>query len=108
MDHDFYQNLALAAADTVRIAMQSAEYLLPPKWQAKLAASKRHALNPWDTMKWEYEISDEWYEGVADVMTDLVNLSIALANLKTVGTPKREHLPVESLNLQLAKTRRSE
>lgn len=102
----FHQTLAAKALEITLLAVDEASYHLPPKLLQAFKIATNHAADPWDSVKHSYATSADRDPEVMAILVDLVELSHAAAKLKNVveGKPLP---PVESLNLQLARTRRA-
>jgi len=103
-----YRSLVEGALFDLQLALMEAERQLPPALHSLLRIKKKqHALNPWDDLKWEYEVRSPHDPAVAALLVDLVQLGTAFLCLKTmVHEDPHKNVSIEQLDLRLAKTRR--
>jgi len=92
----------------IELAIALTEQQLPWFLQYVLSVKKRqHSVNPWDDLKWEYEVRAEYDPTVAALLVDLTQLGKAYSCLKTMlQVDAHKNVPSEQLDLRLAKTRR--
>lgn len=105
---EFYKDLAASALDTAKIAMQAIEYQLPASVVARLEQKKKHAMDPFDDVKFWYLTQPLGTQSpvVVRLLDDLVCLSHAVAQLRNVIAEAPQDDP-GTLNLQLAQCRRT-
>jgi hypothetical protein len=100
-----YVASASDALTIVAMAMREAEESLPEHVRKQHWSAAKHSPNAWDSVKHWHAAQDVWDPETADILTHLVLLSGALANLRSVlvGNDDGQREP----DLKLAKMRRT-
>lgn len=103
MTPELYKRAATTALTQIEAAMSGATFLLPRDVRVKYEIAKNHAVEPWDDVKQGYYGREDCDPAVGLLLTNLVLLAQARAQLRAVLMV----VPTQPPSLGLARTRRT-
>jgi len=110
MTTSLYRALVLSAYADIKAALLTAEQQLPSPLQRSLYIRKlQKMVNPWETLRWEYEsaLDSPLDPDVRKLLSDLVQLGTAYYACQIIlHEDPHADIPLDELDLKLAKTRR--